>query len=284
MQIGITFDQCNVTSADDAHYHRTFLNAVDGVTKGCKVTADRQNIYVAKGYFVIYGRFVKVTGQETITPDAVQAGTLYCRLVYEVDLSKTNTLEEFQQGAFKILSSGSTYPTPTKQDLENGGTLYQMPFARFTVSSSGISNFISEANTINMANFYSTLAKTLSEYQTIADQMIEDLQNEGFVTQEAYHADNTPLNISIPVSAWIASGSNFYADVNCSKASSSAYCRLDISLRNPGTMTAANLKKAQKEYGYLYPQPTVWNGKIRFWARQKPTDAINLAVVGGIAQ
>ena len=122
MQIGITFDQCNVTSADDAHYHRTFLNAVDGVTKGCKVTADRQNIYVAKGYFVIYGRFVKVTGQETITPDTVQAGTLYCRLVYEVDLSKTNTLEEFQQGAFKILSSGSTYPTPTKQDLENGGT------------------------------------------------------------------------------------------------------------------------------------------------------------------
>ena len=88
MQIGITFDQCNVTSADDAHYHRTFLNAVDGVTKGCKVTADRQNIYVAKGYFVIYGRFVKVTGQETITPDAVQTGTLYCRLVYEVDLSK----------------------------------------------------------------------------------------------------------------------------------------------------------------------------------------------------
>ena len=258
MQIGITFDQCNVTSADDAHYHRTFLNAVDGVTKGCKVTADRQNIYVAKGYFVIYGRFVKVTGQETITPDAVQAGTLYCRLVYEVDLSKTNTLEEFQQGAFKILSSGSTYPTPTKQDLENGGTLYQ--------------------------NFYSTLAKTLSEYQEIADQMIEDLQNEGFVTQEAYHADNTPLDISIPVSAWTASGSNFYADVNCSKASSSAYCRLDISLRNPGTMTAANLKKAQKEYGYLYPQPTVWNGKIRFWARQKPTDAINLAVVGGIAQ
>lgn len=284
MQIGITFDQCNVTSADDAHYHRTFLNAVDGVTKGCKVTADRQNIYVAKGYFVIYGRFVKVTGQETITPDAVQAGALYCRLVYEVDLSKTNTLEEFQQGAFKILSSGSAYPTPTKQDLENGGTLYQMPFARFTVSSSGISNFISEANTINMANFYSTLAKTLSEYQEIADQMIEDLQNEGFVTQEAYHADNTPLNISIPVSAWTASGSNFYADVNCSKASSSAYCRLDISLRNPSTMTPANLEKAQKEYGYLYPKPTVWNGKIRFWARKKPTDAINLEVVGGIAQ
>ena len=159
-----------------------------------------------------------------------------------------------------------------------------MPFARFTVSSSGISNFISEANTINMANFYSTLAQTLSEYQEIADQMIEDLQNRGFVTQEAYHADNTPLNISIPVSAWIANGSNFYADVNCSKASSSAYCRLDISLRNPGTMTPANLKKAQKEYGYLYPQPTVWNGKIRFWARQKPTDAINLAVAGKITR
>ena len=108
-----------------------------------------------------------------------------------------------------------------------------------------------------MANFYSTLAQTLSEYQEIADQMIEDLQNRGFVTQEAYHADNTPLDISIPVSAWTASGSNFYADVNCSKASSSAYCRLDISLRNPSTMTAANLKKAQKGKhnleGYLFP-------------------------------
>lgn len=284
MQVGITFDQCNVTSMDDAHYHFTFLNRVDGVTKGCTVTADRNNLYIAKGYFVIYGRFVKVTGQETVTPDAVQTGTLYCRLVYEIDLTKTNTIEEFQQGYFRIISSGSAYPTPTKQDLENGGTLYQMPFARFTVSSSGIANFVSEANTINIADFYDSLSKTLSEYQEIADGMIEDLLNEGFVTQSAYHADSTPTAITIAVADWKASGSNFYADKSCSKASTSVYCRLDISLQNPSSMTAANLKKLQKEFNYLYPEPTVGNGTIRFWARAKPTAALPLKIVGGIAQ
>lgn len=284
MQIGITFDQCNVTSMDDAHYHHTFLNGVDGITKGCAVTADSGHLYVAKGYFVIYGRFVKVTGTETITPDAVQSGQMYERLVYEIDLTKTNTVENFTQGEFKIISSSSGYPNPTKQDLENGGTLYQMAFAKFTVSSSGIANFVREATTINSQTFINALQSIQSEYQAIADQMIQDLLNEGFVTQSAYHADNTPETITIAPADWAASGSNFACTKACTKASTAAYCRLDISLQNPTSMTAANLKKLYKEYAYLYPKPSVGNGSITFIARAKPTSTLKLSVAGGIAQ
>ena len=284
MQVGITFDQCNVTSMDDAHFHHVFLNCVDGVTKGCAVTSDGTNLYVAKGYFVIYGRFVKVTGIETVTPDAVVSGKMYERLVYEIDLSKTNTDETFAQGYFKVIASASGYPSLTQQDLENGGTIYQMEFAKFMVSSSGISSFVNDANTLNIADFFSSLEATLNDYKDIADGMIEELQNEGFVTQDAYHTDNTPEQITIATTDWTASGSNFVCTKACSKASTSAYCRLDLYPANPSSLTVANLRALKKALGLLYPELAVGNGTITFTAGAKPAVQIKFNVVGGIAQ
>lgn len=285
MQVGITFDRCNVTSANDAHYHWTFLNKTNGVTKGCAVTSTSNTITIGKGYFIIFGRFVQITGDEIITPEAVTTGTAYRRLVYEIDLTKTNTDTEFNQGYFKVLSSANTtYPTLTQHDLDNGGTVYQMPFARFTQSVGGISNFVSELTMINFNDLYTQLQQVKNEYSAVIDQYVEELKNQGFITQTAYHADNTPVTISIAVNDWVYDGSNKWYWVNkpCSKASTSAYCVLHIK------PIAANNKDAKraadKAFGYIFSDPTVNDGSITFRAYAKPAVALTLSVIGGIGQ
>lgn len=145
---GITFSKQSVSSNDDAHLNRVLLGGGDGVTRGCKMTHGTDNIFVSEGYFLIAGRLVEIPSSETISTAVISSGTSYCRLVFEIDLSKQNTNTEFLQGAFKILTSSTGYPEITQEDLEDGGNVYQISFAKFTKSVSGIGNFASELKSI----------------------------------------------------------------------------------------------------------------------------------------
>lgn len=143
---GITFDQQNITAEDMAHYMYIVSQKKTGVSKGLTMTYSGSNIYIASGRLLICGRQVAVDGTDTVPAPTVSSGTLYCRLVYEVDLSKTNTAQSFQQGYWKILQSYDSYPTLTQQDLDNNPStgVYQMPMAKFTVTTSGIGNWVDE--------------------------------------------------------------------------------------------------------------------------------------------
>lgn len=145
---GITYSKQSVSSNDDSHIYRVLLGGRDGKTRGCKMTFGTDDIYISGGYFFASGRLVEITSAETVSTPIVSSGTSYCKLVYEIDLSKTNTNTEFNQGAFKILTSSSDYPTITQEDLESGGNIYQLPFARFTKTVAGIGSFVSELKTI----------------------------------------------------------------------------------------------------------------------------------------
>lgn len=143
---GITFDKQVLKSEDHAHEVNYYYQGDVGVTKGCEVTENVDgNLVIAGGYFIICGRLVAVDGNHIVTVPEVLSGTKYRILVFEIDLTEVNTTSVFNQGAFKILESDSGYPTLTQQDLTNGGTLYQMEFARFTTSVSGNAS-LSEAN------------------------------------------------------------------------------------------------------------------------------------------
>ena len=145
---GITFPKQTVSSNDDAHIYKVLLNGRKGKTKGCTITYGIDDIYVSEGYFFIANRLMNITSVETIPTPVVTTGTTYCRLVFEIDMTKTNTNSVFEQGYFKILSSSSAYPNVTQEDLENGGNVYQLPFARFTKTLDGIASFVSELESI----------------------------------------------------------------------------------------------------------------------------------------
>ena len=149
---GITYSKQSVSSKDDSHIYRVLLGGKDGKTRGCKMTFGTDDIYISDGYFFASGKLVEITSAETVSTPIVSSGTSYCKLVYETDLSKTNTNTEFKQGSFKILTSSTGYPAITQEDLESGGNIYQLPFARFTKTVEGIGSFVSELETIGFAS------------------------------------------------------------------------------------------------------------------------------------
>lgn len=154
---GVTFAKQAVSSNDDSHIYKVLLRGRNGRTKGCKMTFGIDDILVSAGYFFAGNRLVEITSEETIPTPVVTTGTTYCRLVFEVDLAKTNTNSAFNQGYFKVLTSTTDYPETTQEDLENGGNIYQLPFARFAKTISGISSFVPELETIGSTAGDSTI-------------------------------------------------------------------------------------------------------------------------------
>lgn len=169
---GITFADQLTTSDDFAHLQNKWFNGVSGVTKGCNVTADADNVYVAPGYFLISGRLVRIVGTETIVSEVVELNK-YCSLVFEIDLSKTNSTTVFNQGYFKVLSSTDEYPTLTQEDLDADGTVYQMEFARFIKTTTSITEFESRVTPLNVDDVWSILNDTYNNYKTDFDTYFE---------------------------------------------------------------------------------------------------------------
>lgn len=205
---GIVFGEQLVTSADFAHYINTFLAGNTGRTKGIEITHDDDNVYVSSGYFVTFGRYVNITGTETIATDTVEAGTQYNRLVFTVDLSKENTSSDFAQGYWELLTSYSEYPSLTQEDLDDGGTVYQIAFCKFEKTLDGISNFVEELGTVNIGEIFSQMEKEIAEQRAEftemftaykqaflewfeaekaeIEQMIQDLKDQDFVTNSDF--------------------------------------------------------------------------------------------------
>lgn len=170
---GITFADQLTTSDDFAHLQNKWFNGVSGITKGCTVTADADNVYVGAGYFLIYGRLVRIVGTETIASEVVEVNK-YCSLVFEIDLSKTNSTTVFNQGSFKILSNTETYPSLIQEDLDADGNVYQLEFARFIKTTTSITNFESKIIPLNISDVWEILNNSYNEYKTEFDTYFAD--------------------------------------------------------------------------------------------------------------
>ena len=199
-------------SADFAHFQHFWLNGQSGITKGCSITNTSTNVTIGKGYFIVHGRLLNVEVAEVIG-SAYGFETGYNRIVYEIDLSKNNTVTEFKQGAIKVLHSEAL----TQQDLDNGGTVYQYPLCHFQWSGTGIASFVVDAAELDWENAFATLQANFGTYETdfqtwvtaqknalqtwvtaqeaTINQMIADLQSEGFAKTMTY-------NITIPITGW----------------------------------------------------------------------------------
>lgn len=127
---GITFDKQLFKSNDFALMTKRFFGDMDGVVYGSEVTSNANNILINPGYFQASGYYVCLTSQEVIP---AVAGTN--KLVFEIDLSKTNTEVAFNQGSFKFISGALT-----QQDLFNGGTIYQIHIADVVSTGSAITS------------------------------------------------------------------------------------------------------------------------------------------------
>lgn len=152
----------------------TFLQGNMGVVKGCELSNTNTSVTVGEGYFCIKGRFLQILGDET--KEVSSNG--YYSLICEIDLSKENTKEEFNQGSIKVVSGTSTYPTLTQQDINNAGTMYQYEFARFRVTDTGITDFTDRRTFLNLESIYSKINSNataiLNQIQEALDSVLDE--------------------------------------------------------------------------------------------------------------
>lgn len=170
---GVTFDKQLMASEDFAHQVNYFYQGKMGVSKGCEISTNVDgSLVISDGYFSIYGRLLKNVGDTAVEVPSVPSGTLYSSLVFEVDLTKENTIDAFNQGQFKIVSNAATYPTLTQENLDDGGNIYQLEFARFENTVNGIVNLQDKRTILSMQmyapdeEFRSHLAESSNKHIT----------------------------------------------------------------------------------------------------------------------
>lgn len=168
---GHVFNLQTFTSEAFALFIDKFLNGRSGVAKGCALSSTANSATIGEGYFVVRGRFLQIISGETIS-NITENG--YYSLVCEIDLSKTNTADALNQATIKVISSTSTYPTLTQQDITGTGTVYQYEFARFKVESGNITNFTDKRTFVDFTTIYDVIQ---NEAQGVLDDIEQALQN-----------------------------------------------------------------------------------------------------------
>lgn len=142
---GTTFDNQNVTAAEDAVMQKLLFP--DGIVSGCTLTYTDQSFLIAPGRFFICGRRVKILSAVSV-PIVSTVSEGYARVKCVVDLSKESSSSVFNQVRFEVeVSAANVFPALVTDDINAGGTVYEMVVAFVTISNykiTGITKAISE--------------------------------------------------------------------------------------------------------------------------------------------
>nr|DAD77754.1 MAG TPA: Receptor Binding Protein sandwich domain, phage receptor.75A [Myoviridae sp. ctCL221] len=171
---GFRFTNQLANAEVDARIHQEFLNKNDGIFYGMNISKTNNSITISEGLCEIAGRPVAVIDSETVN---VGTENLYCLLILEIDLSKDSTKDVFNQASFKLLTSSTSYPTVTQQDINKySGTesLYQLEFARFRSGLNGISEFKDTRKFLSFSGIY---AQIKADCDAIINQIKQELKN-----------------------------------------------------------------------------------------------------------
>lgn len=171
---GFRFTNQLANAEVDARIHQEFLNKNDGIFYGMDLSKTNNSITISEGLCEIAGRPVAVINNETV---AVSTESLYCLLILEIDLSKESTKDNFSQVSFKLLTSSTSYPTVTQQDINqyNGeNSLYQLEFARFRSGLNGITDF---EDTRKFLNFNGIYAQIKADCEAVMNEIKQELES-----------------------------------------------------------------------------------------------------------
>lgn len=139
---GITYDNQGPTAADNGELRRAVYS--DGILSGCGISYLGAVVTIAAGRIVSAGRVSRLTAAESITIGATEG---VARIVYQTDLSQAASRTEFQQLSFVVQTADSVAALPelVKEDINNGGVIYQMEFCLLQLGGPGVDSILSVA-------------------------------------------------------------------------------------------------------------------------------------------
>lgn len=136
----------NITPTDDATLYELFSSSQAGIIYGCNVTSLGANqLQVSAGRGMILGRSF-VVEQETILADLAPSGNMKGRLSIKIDLGNAETPISFETQV------GSALPDPTQEEINRGGSVYEMPLAEYNVDAIQVSSLKNVAPQIIIAS------------------------------------------------------------------------------------------------------------------------------------
>lgn len=307
---GITFNEQAFYSADFAHYQNFFMAGKNGITKGCSITQDGSQVTISVGYFMVQGRMMNVE-TETIVQSSYGFEEGYNRLVYTIDLMKTNTVSDFNQGYLEVLHD----ETLVQDDLDDGGEKYQYPICHFQWNGSAISSFNIEAASINLENIFAEIeanwevikteqeqwfaenkedvalwfANEKSSFKEFFDvqeeeilQMVDNLENQSFVSQAEFNAlciepgatANTITDTTITINQDYWGENDTYCDWISRDKVLASDCTPIIDL----VCTLDNYEAEEEAWSKVFKAEVDSNGKLLLYASEAPTIDLTIQV------
>lgn len=172
--VGITFTDQKVTPSDDAALMKAILS--DGVLHGCGFDYAGFALTMAAGLLVISGRNIQHPAAETIAVDGATSG--YARLVLTIDLSRTSTIETFDQieTAIEYASDPDGFLSLEQSEINVSGIRYQAELCVVSLSSGGITGIVRQlpgaslrAGTDFLAHLFAAGYTQLSKHQIVTE-------------------------------------------------------------------------------------------------------------------
>lgn len=211
---GETFSLQTFTSDAFALFIDRFANEQCGVMTGCALSNTANSVTIGDGYFLIRGRLLRIISNVTVSSITTDG---YYSLICEIDLSKTNTISEFNQGAIKVISGVSDYPSLTQQDITDDGTVYQYEFARFRVSSGSITDFTDRRTYVNYGTILGLISDALegiesqsnvslkSDFALLTGTIPASSYNNGYQFVEVNYPSGFNINNCVVISTMVSS-------------------------------------------------------------------------------
>lgn len=177
----------NITPTDDATLYELFSSSQAGIIYGCNVTSLGANqLQVSAGRGMILGRSF-VVEQETILAELAPSGSMKGRLSIKIDLGNAETPISFETQV------GSVLPSPTQEQLNRGGSVYEMPLAEYDVDAIQISNVTMAAENVYMASPWGETTATASTQESAVSitSKLKGMKEISFVSPKEYDSKDT---------------------------------------------------------------------------------------------
>ncbi len=152
----LQYNGSTITPTDDAYFYDKMVND-SGIFEGVTVTSQGGNILnISDGRGIILGRNF-VVEEQTVNATLPGSASVTGRLLIQIDMSATDAPISF------VTQAASPLPTLVQEDINAGGTIYQLPIATYTAEPTLISNLKNIAHkVISNATEISTLQLTAS--------------------------------------------------------------------------------------------------------------------------
>lgn len=128
-----TIDGGTVNAINDALLY-DFIIGQNGIATGATVTSEGALLlHIDSGWGVIKGRIFSIEA-ETVSATPSTSGTVKGRLILQIDITNTTDPITF------VTQAAATLPALQQEDINNNGTIYQLPIATYDVNEVAVSN------------------------------------------------------------------------------------------------------------------------------------------------